>query len=297
MNNESAIAASWVAYNTRFDLALKQAESKLMPIVSEFGSDSPVENYQWLGEVPAMERWVGDRVIHKLRASAYEIRNYDWANGIELSLDDFRNDKGGKIGKRIAQLALQGKKAIEKEIARVLNGAFGAAGGLGYDGQYLIDTDHVASTEAGVAAQSNSGGTAALDAAAVEAGIVAMSGFKDSKGEPADVWPTHLVIGPANWPAARALLETQFLAGGASNLNYGLLKLIVSPRITSKKWFLIDMSQGVGPIILQTREAPHMDEMDNSVSKFMRKTFYFGASANFGVGPGLWQTIYGSNAT
>lgn len=299
MINRAKLEASFQSFSTAFDKALAEAPAKGLEVCSQFPSDAPVETYNWLGSVPAMTKWVGDRTIKKLRAEKYTIENFDWANGIEVHRDDFRDDKLGLVGKRIADLARQGQKAIDAEIARVLNNAFGAAGGTGYDGQFLIDTDHTASTEAGQASQSNSGGVAALDATSLDAGIKAMAAFKDENGDPLGIWPTHLVVGPSAWPAARDLVLKEYLAGGGSNPHHGLLKLVMLPRITANKWFLVDMSQGVGPLIVQTRQAPMLRDPnlgEQSMEFFMRKNFHYGADMTFGVGIGLWQTIYGSNA-
>ncbi len=298
--NRDKLAGAYINFNTAFNKALMESKLAYQPIVTEFQSDAPVEQYNWLGSVPLMKKWVGDREMAKLVAEKYQITNVDWANGIEVSRDDLRDDKLGLVATRIGDLARQGLKRIDAEVANILNNAFGASGGLTYDGQYLIDTDHTASTQAGQTAQSNSAGTTAISATAFEAGIEAMMAFKDDFGEPMGIFPTHLVVGPSAWAAARLIVQQITQASGAQNLNYSLVQLVVNPRITGNKWFLVDMSQGVGPLILQMRQPPVFRDPnlgENSMEFFMRKAFRYGADMTFGTGPGLWQTIYGSNAT
>ncbi len=300
MINRAKLEASFQSFSTVFNKALSEAPPKGKLIVSEFPSDAQVETYNWLGRMPNMTKWVGDRTIKKLRAEKYTIENFDWANGIEVHRDDLRDDKLGLVAPRIADLAKAGARAIDTEIARILNNAFAAAGGLGYDGQFLIDSDHTASTESGQATQSNTGGTAALSATELDNGIKAMAAFKDENGDPLEIFPTHLVVGPSAWPTARDLVLKEFLTGGGSNPHHGLLTLLMLPRLTGNKWFLVDMSQGVGPLIVQTRQAPTLRDPNNgeqSMEFFMRKNFFYGADMTFGTGIGLWQTIYGSNAT
>lgn len=298
--NRDKLAGAYINFNTSFNKALAESKFSYQPIVTEVPSDAPVEQYNWLGSVPLMKKWVGDREMAKLVAEKYTITNVDWANGIELSRDDLRDDKLGLVAMRIGDLARQGLKRIDSEIANILNNAFGASGGLTYDGQYLIDTDHTASTSTGQSNQSNSGGTTALGATSFAAGIVAMMAFKDDQGEPMGIFPTHLVVGPSAWDTARTLIYQTTKASGEQNLNKSLVDLVINPRITGNKWFLIDMSQGVGPLILQMRQPPIFRDPnlgENSADFFMRKEFRYGADMTFGTGPGLWQTIYGSNAS
>lgn len=297
--NRDKLQGAYINFNTRFNKALAEASPMYTRIASVLPSDAPVETYNWLGSVPAMKKWVGDRELSKMAAEKYTITNYDWANGIEVSRDDLRDDKLGLVGTRVADLAKQALKKIDSEVAFVLNNAFSGTGGLTYDGQFLIDTDHTASTAAGQTAQSNSAGTAALSASTFAAGIAAMMGFKDDNGEPLDIFPTHLVCGPSLWDTARTLVQQTTKASGEQNLNQSLVELVVNPRITANKWFLIDMSQGIGPLIVQMRQAPTFRDPnmgENSYEFFKRKNFQYGADVTFGVGLGLWPTIYGSNA-
>ncbi len=75
------------------------------------------------------------------------------------------------------------------------------------------------------------GSKATLDATAFEAAYDKMLAFKRDGGSPLGIVPSHLVVGPANRAAAKAILEKEFLAGGESNPNYKAVELIVSPWI------------------------------------------------------------------
>ena len=68
-----------------------------------------------------------------------------------------------------------------------------------------------------------------LNAANYEAARLIMRSFKRDGGDPLGIVPTHLVVGPSQEAAARALLETQFIGGGNSNPNYHTAQLIVVP--------------------------------------------------------------------
>lgn len=299
--NRDKLVNAYIGFHTTFNDALANASPLYPNAAMEVSSDNPVEEYKWLNQVPEMKRWIGDRQIEKLSAEAYQIRNEDFANGIELERDDFRDDKLGLVQLRIRQVALKGPAAIDRAVMGMLNGAFdGLFEGRTYktyDGQYLCDTDHVAATvDDSVGNQSNKG-TAALAEAAFEDAYVEMTKFKDKNGEPLDVKPGVLITGPALWKTARKIVQQTTKATGEQNLNKSLVDYVMSPRITGNKWFLVDNSQGVMPVIVQVRQAPEFRAPVTSFddfAAFLRKTLYFGADMTFGVGLGLWQCIWGS---
>ncbi len=301
--NAAKLAGATVSLNTIFNRTLSNYQPIYRQIASVFPSNAQIETYNWLGLVPNMKRWIGEREIHKLTAEKYVIENFDYANGIEVTRDDLADDKLGLLGNRIADLARKGEDAIDAAVSAVFNNAFTATGGLTYDGQYLVDTDHTAAG-AGGTSQSNKG-TAALASPSLETAYAAMMTLADANGEPMMLRPTHLMVGPALWATARNLVELDTLAAGGANINAGLVKLIVNPRITGNKWFLLDMSQGVAPVIVQIRRPPTFRDPNlgatanggGSMEFFFRKDFYYGADMTFGVGPGLWQAVWGSDGT
>jgi len=65
------------------------------------------------------------------------------------------------------------------------------------------------------------------------AGRTAMMGLtKEDNTTPLNIRPTHLVVGPSNEAAGKALVEAQFDATGASNIWYNSAKLVVVPWLT-----------------------------------------------------------------
>jgi phage major head subunit gpT-like protein len=296
IGRDKLLAASY-GWHTAFNDQLSKASPKYEKISMVVPSDNPVEVYRWLNSVPQMEKWLGDRKIAKLAAEGMQIANEDWANGVELERDDLRDDKLGMVETRVRQCADTGPATINKAVFSLLDGAFSAAGGLTWDGQYLIDTDHTGSTEHGQGSQSNHG-TAVLNEANFENALVQMMALKSDRSEQLDVFPKILVTGVtgATWKAARHLLQSDMNeAGTGKNLNENLVEHVWSQYITGPKWFLIDPR--IPPIIVQIRQqaefrAPVTDFDD--FYAFMRKTLYYGADMTFGTGPAFWQGIFGS---
>jgi phage major head subunit gpT-like protein len=299
IGRDKLLAASY-GWHTAFNDQLTKVAPKYEKIAMVVPSDNAVELYRWLNSVPQMEKWLGDRKIAKLAAEGMQITNEDYANGVELDRDDLRDDKLGMVEKRVRQCADAGPAAIDRAVFTRLDNSFTAAGGLTWDGQYIVDTDHVASSQHGQTSQSNHG-TAALAEASFENALVAMMGLKSDTSELLDVFPKILVTGVTGtvWKAARNLLQSDMnAAGSGKNLNEGIVEHVWSQYITGNHWFLIDPR--LPPIIVQIRQqaefrAPVTDFDD--FYAFMRKTLYYGADMTFGTGPAFWQGIYGSDGT
>jgi len=71
-----------------------------------------------------------------------------------------------------------------------------------------------------------------LDATKFDAAVAAMMAFKSDEGAPLGISPTILVVGPSNRSAAKALIESEKLASGASNTNFKAVELYVCPWLT-----------------------------------------------------------------
>jgi phage major head subunit gpT-like protein len=55
--------------------------------------------------------------------------------------------------------------------------------------------------------------------------------LKRDGGDPLGIVPTHLVVGPPHDAAARTIVEAQFTASGASNINYRTAELVIVPHL------------------------------------------------------------------
>ncbi|WP_310609231.1 Mu-like prophage major head subunit gpT family protein [Limnohabitans sp.] len=65
---------------------------------------------------------------------------------------------------------------------------------------------------------------------------------------------------------------------------------------TGSRWFLLETSRTIKPLIFQKRQDYNLVRMDSETddNTFSRKTFVYGSDARVGVGFGLWQQCYGS---
>lgn len=76
------------------------------------------------------------------------------------------------------------------------------------------------------------GSKATLDATNFNAAVAAMMAYTSDEGRPLGVTPNLLVVAAANRAAAKALIEAETLASGASNTNFRAVELYVCPWLT-----------------------------------------------------------------
>lgn len=114
-------------------------------------SSTSQNDYKWLGEVPMMTEWLGNRRIQDLKAYSYTLINQEWANGITLHKNEIADDQLGMFTYLVRALAEQAANHINQQVFALLPQGFTT---VCYDGQYFFDTDH----PVGEGTQSNSGG-------------------------------------------------------------------------------------------------------------------------------------------
>ena len=138
---------------------------------------------------------------------------------------------------------------------------------------------------------------AALSAEAYGAARALMGSILDDEGKPMGVMPTHLVVPPQLEAAGRTILNSDVISG-STNIYKGSAQLVVMPQLAAHatKWFLLDCSRAVRPLILQRVGQPEFvaveDPSDSTV--FMRGKYLYGTEARHQAGYGLWQFAYGS---
>jgi phage major head subunit gpT-like protein len=295
--DRAKLDAAYITFSTLFDMQLTRTPVIFQEIATVIPVATTEVQFKWLGDVPTMKKWIGQRAINKLRAETHRIVTENWANGIEVHKDEIADDQLSLVQPRIADLADQGMFKMEDLIFDLLNGGIQSTTlAACYDGEALLDTDHTADGAGTGASQSNFEDLA-LSATTYQNAWKKMMDFVDTTGESIRVVPDTLLVGTANRTVARNLIVQETKANGESNIEAGSARLIVHPRVTGTNWFLMSTKQAVRALILLVRQAPQfasVASMDD-YNAFMQGNFLYGADARFGAGLGLWQTIVGGD--
>lgn len=300
--DRSKLEAAYVTYSTIFDMALANTPAIYPEIATVLTGVGPVTQFNWLGDVPVMTKWIGPRTINRLRAEKHRLETEWFANGIELDYDDVAEDKLGIVRPRIEQLASMGPRKIDALVVDMYLAGFAGTLGLAYDGQYLFDTDHTADGAGAGTAQDNTV-SGALSSATYNTALQRMMEFTGTNGEPLELSADTLLAGPQNQLVMRQLLMAQFGAAGATNVDQGTTRGIINARITGAshkhKWFTLASKLGIRPVLLGVEYPPMFAELAgwDQTNMFMNRNMLAGAHMKVGVAYGMWQTAVGSLGT
>lgn len=281
------------AYQSELEMGIR---NRICTVVK---SDSDSEDYSWLGAVPQVREFIGERQMKDLANFNYNIKNKEWEVSLGIKRSDLADQKFGMITTRIQELAQQAARHQDQLVLEFIKNATTTqtAPYLCYDGQGFIDNDHPTPT-GGSANQDNLRG-AALSATSLWANIAAMRNFRDDNNVPLNITPDVLLVEPCLEQTARELVAT-WSAGSAQMAAIGQLGLdvIVSPylyttdTVANGNWWLLCTKRAVRPVIFQERNPIEFVSLTaDSETGIMRNEYVFGTYARYNIGAGPWFTI------
>lgn len=292
--NHALAEAARIGFSTVFNEAFANTPTLYERLALVVRTSNPIEEYHWSGTVPKIRPWVGDRPHQKLRAYKFSLSAAKFASGLEVDKTDIEDDRLGLVAPRIRMLAETAARHYDELLFDYLVDGFGNKRGLAYDGKTFFAGDH---KDADGPKQSNVG-TAPLSMTSYEDAWAQLMTLKDESGEPIDITPTHLLVGPQLRAKAREILLADRNANGSSNTNFGTSELIVSHRLAAHptKWFLVDLRGSNRPLILQIRRPIQFVAQDQPGDEhaYMRDVFRYGTDGRHAAGYALWQYAYGS---
>jgi phage major head subunit gpT-like protein len=115
------------------------ADASIDDIAMTVPSTTGAQEYGWLGEVPDMREWIGDRVVNQFEGFSYTIKNKDWEQTVAVKRNDIQDDNLGLYTTKFSAMG----RATAAHPAKLSYGLLKAGFTTNcYDGQYFFDTDH-----------------------------------------------------------------------------------------------------------------------------------------------------------
>ncbi|GAB5390187.1 MAG: hypothetical protein Alpg2KO_31550 [Alphaproteobacteria bacterium] len=265
-----------------------------------FTSDQESETYAFLGQVPQMEEWKGERKLAGLSEYDFTIKNKEFSAGIEIGVNELRRDKSGQALIRIRELA----DRVNTHWAKLLSELIETGSSVTcYDGQFFFDTDH---SEGKSGTQSNdiehtvvsaTTPTAAEMEKAITASVQQLLGFKDDQGEPVSEGARQFLVmvpQPFFEAANRALRSARLIDSGSARDNLLVdmdgysIGLAVNQRLSWTSKFATFRTDGsVKPLIRQEEVEPMpvaIAEGSETEKRHKRHEYFVDAIRNAGFG-------------
>jgi phage major head subunit gpT-like protein len=247
--NDATLRAVDKGFQKRFMDGVGRVPTDWQKIAMKTTSKSAAEVYGDIAFFPAMRELIGEAIKKNLKEVSHTITNKEWESTVEVKQAAIERDSLGIYGPRFQQLGMTGAKLPGKIVADLLMNGFTATD---YTGGTFFSTTHK-HFEGGKRTFSNKG-TKKLSAANYQTARAAIRGVKDEENQPLGVGDQlALIVSPAYEATARSIVLADTISGGGTNVNKGTAELIVLPQLSNAEdnWFLVDVGQGIGALILQ----------------------------------------------
>lgn len=294
--NTASATAALRGLTAKFDIAVEQAQPFYPEICTLVRSTGADEKYGFLGAMPGMREWIGDRQFAQLRAGDFKIANRLWEASLRIEREDIEDDR---IGLYETPLAALGEEAAYHPDELVFDLLINGETGECFDGQNFFDTDHVwgesgtQSNDLTATAADPNAPTEAEFRAAYHAARAAMLSYRNDQGK-LFMRPTIrpltgliLLVPPAMEETAARAINKLLVNGGETNIVLDQPRIVASGHLTSpSKFYLLNVQSRLRPFIFQARrplqrQMKGLDDREFKDVKFM-------ADARYNVGYGAW---------
>lgn len=137
--NQTNLQTLFVGFNGRFQRGLGQSASQYNAVATEVPSTTGKEEYGWLGKIPNVREWIGERVVQNLAQHDYSIKNRPFELTIGVDRDDIEDDNIGIYGPLFEEMGMSTGSHYDQLVFPLLKAGFSTPC---YDGQNFFDTDH-----------------------------------------------------------------------------------------------------------------------------------------------------------
>lgn len=145
-------------FKGNFQQGLGMVEPAHNIIATTVKSSTGKEEYGWLGKIPSVRKWIGDRVVNGLQSHGYTIKNDDFELTLGVDRNDIEDDTIGMYAPLFQEMGLSVAAHPSELCFGLLQNGFTEKC---YDGQFFFDTDHpVLDKDGNVQSVSNYGGGA-----------------------------------------------------------------------------------------------------------------------------------------
>ena len=138
--NPQNLRGIYVGFNTLFNRALTTVNPLYTEVATVTPSTTDAETYAWLGDIPGMREWIGDREVQNLSASDYTIKNKDFELTIGIDRNAIEDDKIGLFNPSIEMLGQSAAMHPDKLVFSLLKNGFNEKC---FDGKAFFSSEHM----------------------------------------------------------------------------------------------------------------------------------------------------------
>lgn len=139
--NAATLRTLGISFSGTFRDALNSAlkSSTVNTIATIMPAGTEEQEYGWLGSLPRIREWIGDRQKNNLKAYSFKIKEKPWEGTVTVNRRKIETDNIGFYTPILQMLGQSAGTAYDELAWPLLGLGFSS---LCYDGQYFFDTDH-----------------------------------------------------------------------------------------------------------------------------------------------------------
>lgn len=294
---------------TRFLRKFVETRTDLLKLATILPSDSDLETYAWMDELPRMHEFLTERRIVGLGDTTYQVPNRKFESTLAVKRDHLDDQKIQMVTMRINELAAEAKgHPMSLMVEQLVNGTSATAANedgttrsnVCYDGGAFFSTSHPVrgvqtSTQSNLLTGS---GTSISQLSADLASVkTRMSRIVDAGGKPwRRQWGEMVIVAPPDLELPfRTVLEASEISA-SDNMQKGAASLIIAPELTDvNDWYVLHVGGELKPLCFQERsgvEFAAQDDPNANESAFLREVYYYGTRYRGAGAYGFWQDAH-----
>lgn len=287
--NQQNLRTLFVGYNISFQKAFEATPTNYQRIATVVPSNTSEQQYAWLGQMPSMREWIGDREIQSLSAYDYTIKNKHFEMTIGVNRDNIEDDTYGVFTPMFSNMGECAAQHPDEQVFTVLKSGFE---NKCYDSKSFFSAEHPVGK--------NKVSNLLEDTLSMESygkARAMMMSFQGDKGKSLKLIPDLLVVPPQLEAVAKRILEAEQIEG-TSNIYYKTAEILVEPNLSDQptQWYLLCTKRALKPIIYQERKKIQFVNLTNETDEnvFYKNKYLYGADGRNNTGYGFWQMAIGS---
>ena len=137
--NSANLRTLYTGFSTAFQGGFNGVTPLYTRVAQTVPSSTRSNEYGWLGQMPRIREWIGDRVVQNLATQGYTIRNRTFESTIAVLRDDIDDDNLGIYAPLFQEFGRSSATFPDELVWALLLAGFSTNC---FDGQFFFDTDH-----------------------------------------------------------------------------------------------------------------------------------------------------------
>lgn len=137
--NNTNLKTLYTAFNAAFKAGLGQAASQYGPLATTVPSSTAAEEYGWLGQLPGLREWLGDRVVHAIGNHGYTVKNRPFEMTVAVPRTAIEDDQYGVYAPLMSEMGRAASAHPDQLVFGLLKAGRAE---LCYDGKPFFAADH-----------------------------------------------------------------------------------------------------------------------------------------------------------